>query len=191
MEPKTQEAPAVIPFTDIQNHWAAPYIEKLYTMGVVSGKSATRFDPNAAVTRAEMAKIVVKIFGYTVPETVAEDPFWDVPKESWFAPYVAAAKENAITGGYPDGSFKPGALVDRASALKMLIVAAGFAEGIPETSAFSDVQVSDWYAGFIDFAHKNDIVGGYADNTFKPGNPVTRAEVMKMAVKLYELKKGK
>ncbi|MEG4839041.1 S-layer homology domain-containing protein [Microcoleus sp. B9-D4] len=43
---------------------------------------------------------------------------------------------------------------------------------------YSEVDISRWSAGKLLFARDNKIVNGYQDGTFKPTQPVTRAELM-------------
>jgi hypothetical protein len=186
-EPEVAVESILLPFTDTVGHWAEEFIAQLYAAGYVSGKSATQFDPNAYITRAELAKIVVNVFEFSVVIPLLVNPFPDVPKDAWFAPYVKSAKDAAITGGFPDGTFKPGDNVDRAAALKMLVVASGLNYQM-SIADFPDVQSTDWFAAYVGFAQQNAIVGGYSDGNFRPGNPITRAEVVKIAVKLLELK---
>jgi len=73
------------------------------------------------------------------------------------------------------------------SALKMLVVASGL-DYLDSEVSFTDVKDSDWFAAFVGFAQQNNIAGGYDDGSFRPGNLITRAEVVKIAVKLLELK---
>jgi len=42
---------------------------------------------------------------------------------------------------------------------------------------FKDVKYSDWFKETIDKASSNGIVMGYTDGSFKPNNPMTRAEM--------------
>jgi len=177
------------PFTDVIGHWAQQYICELYQKGMVNGTTSTTFNPDAHITRAELVKIAVKVFGFEVPASVAEDPFPDVPKDAWYAPYVKVAKDNGIIGGYPDGYFYPSQNVDRASALKILVVASGL-DYAGSTANFTDVMQDDWFAEYVGFAQENGIVGGYGDGAFRPGDYVTRAEAVKMAVKLLDLKQA-
>ena len=51
-------------FTDISDHWARGYIKYCQSLGVISGKSATRFDPDATVTTQEAAKMLLVTLGY-------------------------------------------------------------------------------------------------------------------------------
>jgi hypothetical protein len=166
-------------FKDIKEHWARESINELYRRGVVSGKAEDRFDPNAPVTRAELAKIVINAFGHQADEADSADAFADVPGSAWFAGYVARAKALGIVGGYGDGSFRPNEPVNRAAALKMITLAAG-ADYMGFEPSFGDVRSSDWYASYVGFAQKSGIVGGYPDGTFRPGNLITRAEVAKI-----------
>jgi hypothetical protein len=47
---------------------------------------------------------------------------------------------------------------------------------------FCDVHDSDWFAPYVEELAQNDIVRGYSDGCFKPGNEITRAEFLKMAI---------
>ena len=51
-------------FTDISGHWAEGYIKYLQNTGIVAGKSATQFDPDAQVTTAEAMKMALALAGY-------------------------------------------------------------------------------------------------------------------------------
>lgn len=52
-------------------------------------------------------------------------------------------------------------------------------------SGFSDVPDTNWAAPAITFMVDKQIVGGYADGTFKPEKPVTKAEFIHMFHKLF------
>lgn len=52
-------------------------------------------------------------------------------------------------------------------------------------STFSDVPSDAWYASAVYSLRDKGIIGGYKeDNTFRPGNPVTRGEIAVMLNKL-------
>jgi hypothetical protein len=177
---------AQIFFEDIEGHWAEAYIEQLYEEDVVSGKSEGIFDPNGNITRAELTKIAMLAFGYSVNVNVDEHPFSDVPRNSWFAPYVEEAKRAEIIEGYPTGGFGPNDFITRAAALKIILGAAEInASGsVPD---FPDVPANEWYAPYVGYAQENNIVSGYPDGTFGPGNFITRAQVAKIVVKVLEM----
>ena len=49
-----------VAFQDISDAWYTDYVKTAYANGIVAGKSAERFDPNADVTRAELALMLYK-----------------------------------------------------------------------------------------------------------------------------------
>jgi hypothetical protein len=163
------------------NAWYAPFVEDLVDQEVVAGYPDETYRPSNSLNRAEIAKIVVELFDLEVPTNVTANPFPDVDKDAWFAPYVSAAKGATAVGGYPDGSFNPGGVVNRAEAMKMILAASGVEIPDSATSNFSDVSSDDWFAKFVNFANSQEIVAGYGDGRFKPGNQINRAEIAKIA----------
>lgn len=168
----------VEPFADIEDSWAAPYIEELRLKGLIVGKSEGAFDPNSSLTRAELVQMVVNLYGIEVSDSVSEKPFSDVEAGQWYAIYIAAAKKAGIVDGYGDGTFKPDQQVSRVEALKILLEASK-KDLAAEVSAFSDIDSGAWYAKYVNYAKAQGIVEGYANGTFGPGNSVTRGEFAK------------
>ena len=55
-------------FDDVPaGHWAAPWIEELYDLGITTGCAEYRFCPDAQVTRAEMAVFLQRTFNLPLP----------------------------------------------------------------------------------------------------------------------------
>lgn len=86
-------------------------------------------------------------------DAAQEEYFWeeqqaivfpDVTAEHWSYDDVMYLYRNGIIGGFPDGTFRPDEKVTTGQALKMIILAAGYAE--PETVA------SHWARGYLNFA---------------------------------------
>ena len=175
------------PFVDVLSHWSKSFVDRLYELGVVAGKGDGNFyDPEGNLTRAELTKIAILSFDKSILET-AGVTFSDVYSDSWYYRYVSKAFNLGVISGYEDGNFRPDAPVNRAEALKILILSAGLdASGISE-SLFSDVNTQDWYAPYVSFAFKSGVVTGKSMTTFAPNDFVTRAEMAKMTVKTLEL----
>lgn len=53
-------------------------------------------------------------------------------------------------------------------------------------TAFHDVEMSYWGAGYIEAARSAGIIDGYGDGTFKPNGHLTRAEAVKIINRLFE-----
>ena len=51
-------------FTDIGTHWARGYIKYCQSLGIIAGKSNTKFVPNEKVSAQEAAKMLLVTLGY-------------------------------------------------------------------------------------------------------------------------------
>lgn len=58
------------------------------------------------------------------------------------------------------------------------------------TGGFSDVSPGDWYSSYVHFAQKYGIVQGYADGSFRPNQPVRRAEAVKILNRAMDRQAG-
>lgn len=76
-------------FTDISGHWAEGYIKYCQTMGIISGKSATIFDPNGSVKGTELAKMMLVTLGYDAEKA-------GIYGATWATTTLALASENGL-----------------------------------------------------------------------------------------------
>jgi hypothetical protein len=93
-----------------------------------------------------------------------------------------------VIGGYPDGTFQPQGIINRAELMKVLVGAQGIdpeAEGYT-ANCFPDVVAGDWFEPYVCYAKGEGWVDGYDDGTFLPGNEVNRAEAAKMIMNVYQ-----
>ncbi len=102
---------------------------------------------------------------------------------------VKTTEHNAYIVGYPDGEFKPDGNMTRAEAAAIFarLVSEGKDEKIKGNASFDDVGSDAWYASYVGYLEKYDIIKGYEDDTFRPDNSVTRAEFVTMTVRFYDL----
>lgn len=108
--------------------------------------------------------------------------FTDVPDTHPYREAILWGKNEDILDGYPDGTFQPEGMVNRAEFLKMILQAKGTgATVVPDAYPFSDVDPAAWYGPAVSFALQNGIVQGYPDGTFRPEQLVSLAEVLKMS----------
>ncbi|HEY9808867.1 MAG TPA: family 10 glycosylhydrolase [Halomicronema sp.] len=106
-------------FTDIQNHWARPFIEGLKARNIISGFPDGTFRPNQAMNRAEYAAILRKAFTMSVKRPYV--PFSDVSPSFWGAPAIQQAYETGFISGFPDKTFLPNERITRIQVLVSLI----------------------------------------------------------------------
>ena len=76
-------------FTDINGHWARGYIKYCQSLGIIAGKSATIFAPNANVTAQEAAKMLLVTLGYDATKA-------GLTGASWASKTNALADENGL-----------------------------------------------------------------------------------------------
>jgi len=169
-----------ISFMDVRNHWSKKYVEKIAQLGIVSGKTKTRFAPDDQVTRAELVKMAVNAFKIAVPAKVTKRPFADVSITAWYAPYMQAAKDAGILTGAANTRISPDVALTRGETLKILLTAAKVKLTAVTTAVFKDVPASSAFAKYVAYAKDHAIVSGYANGLFKPLGRVTRAEAVKM-----------
>ena len=105
------DVPAGAPF--------APFVEAAAFEGWVLGYPDGTFAPGGLISRAEIAAIVTRAFGF-LSSGVGESPFSDVSAGEWFYDEVLAAWAGGAVNGYPDGSFLPGAHITRAETAQVL-----------------------------------------------------------------------
>ncbi len=91
--------------------------------------------------------------------------------------------------GYPDGTFRPNGNMTRseAAAIFARLIADAKNETISGRSSFDDVKSGAWYASYVAYLEKYDVIKGYNDNTFRAEDNVTRAEFVAMSVRYYQL----
>lgn len=92
----------------------------------------------------------------------------------------------SYVAGYPDGTVRPEANITRAEAATIffrLMTEEYRVANWATTNDFPDVKADEWYNVAISVAAKAGIVKGYPDGTFKPDEPITRAEFATMAAR--------
>lgn len=93
--------------------------------------------------------------------------------------------ERGYIGGYEDNTFRPDQTITRAEFVKLVNKTIDADQ--TATIAFSDVSDSDWFAGEVALALGEGYVSGFEDGTFRPGQPVTRAQAAAFLAKALKL----
>lgn len=183
-------------FTDLGGHWAADDINMMAAKLLVSGRSVKLFDPASDITRAETAVLLTRGLALLDGKPDALN-FADVTGKEWFAGALAAAVEEKLVAGYPDGNLYPGRSISRqemavllARALRNITVSQTELpdnEVEAQLSRFSDSgSISDWARGDVALAVKEGIVRGYPDGSFAPHARVDRAQGTVMLLRFLQ-----
>lgn len=124
--------------------------------------------------------LVVGLMGLGVGyKAVFAASFSDVSENTKYYSAVEYLKTKGVVNGYSDGTFKPDSQINRAEALKIIMLAIG--QDLKSTFKinFKDVSTKDWFYSYVQKAAELNIVQGYSDGTFKPANNINIAESLK------------
>jgi hypothetical protein len=120
------ESPSSAPynayFDDIANDRFAPYINRLWELGITAGCGPRLFCPSNVVRRAPLAVLIIRAMGKS-PSSAPYNAYFDDIANDWFAPYINRLWELGITAGCGPRLFCPSNVVRRAP-LAVLIIKA-------------------------------------------------------------------
>ncbi|MDX8363770.1 S-layer homology domain-containing protein [Cytobacillus sp. IB215665] len=100
-------------FDDVSTeHWALGAINALKDKGYITGDDANNFQPNAALTREQLAVWFTKAFSLEEASTPVE--FADVDSSYWAYDQIQRLAAAGISTGDEDNNFRPTEEIDRA-----------------------------------------------------------------------------
>ncbi|MFA6458527.1 MAG: S-layer homology domain-containing protein [Patescibacteria group bacterium] len=146
-------------FPDVGNEWFAPYVCYAKEVGWVSGYPDGTFQPARIVSKVESLKMILNVYGFTVPEQVSVVPFADTEEDAWYTPFVSVAKDRGLleeTGS----NFEPAGAMARG----------GVAENIFRSIAVKNVNVETFSPSIIETAINMPIVHVEHVDTLITGN---------------------
>ncbi|MGF7184916.1 hypothetical protein GGQ84_001001 [Desulfitispora alkaliphila] len=165
--------------SDIDSHWAGEVITEWIDSDLATGYPDGTFRPDNAITRAEFMVLVNKAFGYTYEKPIE---YSDVSESDWFSEAVRRAQGAGYIGGYPDGTMRPNNPISRQEAATIMVKLTGLtsnADDADDADDFSDShKMPAWSKGQIGAVVEAGYMGGYPDGSFKPAEPITRAEAI-------------
>ncbi len=184
------EEKIVVNFTDVEGHWGKDYIIPLAEQGIIKGKSATTFEPDSNITRAEFLTLALNVGGITA---AAGEAYPDVAADAWFANTVATAKSLGLIDANMtlDGNFYPDKNITREEMTSVIVklyeskkgaAAAGDVAGFSDNATFSA-----WTRDSIGKAVALGVVTGNPDGTFNALGNATRAEAAVIFSRLLKL----
>ncbi|WP_338554449.1 5'-nucleotidase C-terminal domain-containing protein [Paenibacillus sp. KS-LC4] len=105
----------------------------------------------------------------------------------WAEQSIKQAVEQGIVKGFTDGTFRPEANATRAEFVTMVSRAfkLGDATSVPNFRDADTIPV--WARSFVAQLSEAGLISGYADNTFRPSNPLTRIEMTAIMVRALGL----
>lgn len=116
----------------------------------------------------------------------ANSNFPDVSSDYQFSQGIQVLKDRHIVQGFPDGTFGADRLITRAELLKIALEGASIAtaDWAQRQSTFPDLSASHSLRQYVLYAHEKGIVNGYADGSYRPDDPTSRGEAIKMLLNI-------
>lgn len=181
--PSPEPSPEPSPVPTPSGPWYQAALDFACDHRILLGDPSGNMMPNDNATRAQMAAMLVRVFGCTAGKDIAH--FTDVSTTAWYYSELSTAAQMNIFNGYGDGTMGPNRSITRQEA--MIVIARAFA--VPDGTA-ADIQafrdassVGSWAVAKVGGLVKAGIVNG--DNgSLYPTASITRAEIAQM---LYNL----
>ncbi|MEF3311490.1 fibronectin type III domain-containing protein [Paenibacillus sp. GYB004] len=182
-------------FSDMPGHWSRPDVDVLVSRHIVNGVSENRFEPDRAITRAEMTKMLVETLigaGLQKPDAPEAPTFRDVSKEAWYYAYVETASRAGIAQG-ADGMFRPGDPVTREEMSLFVgravnLLSRGASEQPDDDTSldrFEDAgRISEWAKAGMARAISLGFIQGMTDRTIEPQAEASRAQAAVLLLRL-------
>ena len=181
-------------FTDINSvEWAKDDIQTLYSKGIVEGYSDFEYGPENKISRIEficMLSRMLEYYGTQAAEGGMVYYYQDYDKKHWSKDeydYLlrcyqvrnpgdrSAMGFDSIIEVFGVGNFYMNKAITRAEVVALMDI---FLDEVYDSSiSFSDVKWSTNFRDSIMKAASNGLINGYPDGTYKPNNPITRAEM--------------
>ena len=170
-----------ISYNDVKaGDWYANAVNYVTLTGLMNG-TGDGFSPNLAINRGMMVTVLYRMAGS--PEVTAENPFTDVPADTWYTDAVIWASENGITAGTSETTFSPTNSLTREQLATILYRYADFENPDPieitgELTGFTDAgQVASYATDAMKWAVGEGLISGTTETTLSPKATATRAQV--------------
>ena len=163
-----------------------PVLELEAHEAYLNGYADNTIRPNRNITRGEVASIFYRLLTKQSRMDWYTDvcTYTDVTAENWYHDAVATLSGAGILTGYDDGTFGAEKTITRGEFAAVLV---RFNQGIAQKdSGFTDVSADHWAADAIALCKELGWITGYADGTFGPEQPITRAEAAVMINRVLE-----
>ncbi len=220
--PSATSTACPVQFADVQpGDTFYTFIRCLACRGIVSGypcggpgepcnqDKEPYYRPGANVTRGQLTKIIANSAGLNDDIAEGQQQFADVEPGDPFYIFVERLAQTGAIAGYPCGESGPGEACDelnrpyfrpnspatRGQISKIVSIAAGFEEDIPEgQQTFTDVPTDSPFWVFIERLAAREIISGYGDEDrcpetgapcFRYNDLTTRGQMAKIAANTF------
>lgn len=180
-------------FTDVKaDDWFYDAVKFVAAANIMVGvdKANTTFAPMQNTTRGTVATLIHRM--EETPDAKLAD-FSDVLSGAWYTEAVNWTDDNGVMIGFPDGTFRPEAVVTREQLALVFYRYAKFlgydVSAADDLSAFVDAEeVGDWAEESMAWAVGTGLIQGRGGARLAPQSTTTRGELATMLRRFLELK---
>ncbi|SFE17943.1 arabinogalactan endo-1,4-beta-galactosidase [Paenibacillus catalpae] len=180
-------------YTDVPgSHWAAQAITSLSAKQIVNGISATSFEPERVISRAEFTSILVRALKLASSSDHTLH-FSDVPASAWYADGVSTAYKAGLVQGRSAELFEPNGSITRQEMAVMLkkayeISHPGSAKPVAgvDLPFLDETSIADWALPSVQWAYEQGLLKGRGDDRFAPAASMKRAEAAEVIYRLLK-----
>lgn len=172
-------------FSDLDvTQWYHEPVDYMLETGMMNGMSATTFEPNGTLTRAQLVTVLYRHAG-SPDVTGLPNPFADVAPQSWYENAVIWAAANGVVKGTSAATFAPEDAITREQIAAILYRYNGEAVTEDRLSSFPDADAVSGYAvEAMQWAVSRGLISGdpASDGTLwlRPRDGATRAQIAKI-----------
>lgn len=178
------EKQTMLPFMDINGHWAYEGIKYCYENGLMNGMESDIFGPDLTTTRAMVVTVLYRM-EKEPPVGGLICPFKDVEFTDWFGPAVVWAASCGVVKGVSEDAFAPDEEITREQLAAILYRYAdycGYATDIQYVlNDFVDKDsVSDYAVEPMQWAYAAGLINGIQEGSdfyLRPQAGATRAQI--------------
>lgn len=183
-------------FDDLNQHWAQIPVEDMAQQGYIKGYPDGGFHPDQVVSRAEFTAFLNRIilsFPIQVP-VAPNNGFTDVNSSDWFYSDITQLARIGVIHGSADGSFYPLSPIQRQEAA-LMVWTWMYQTGPPDYDFKTNdnfIDQDQMFAGAqpaITSLNQLKVLTGFPDGSFRPSQPLTRAEAAVMLCRSLNLVK--
>ncbi len=169
-----------LPFIDVHpGDWFYDPVCFVYSQGLMTGTSATTFEPNTPLSRAMLVAVLHRLEGS--PQASGSD-FTDVADGDWYAQAVNWAASVGVVNGFDDGTFQPNTAITREQLAAILMNYAQYKGQDVSARATLDTYndataISSWANDVMSWAVAEGLLTGVTNDQLQPQGNATRAQV--------------
>ena len=174
------------PFRDVTPaDWSYSSVKYCFENGIISGRTATSFDPSCYTTRGEVVTMLYRAAGR--PEVEGYCSFTDLTMDYYRTP-ILWAQQTGITAGRTETTFDPDSWITREEFVTLLYRFAGKPEVSGSFSGYTDAgDISAYAQNAMLWAYQNGIMMGTSDTTLSPQNYATREQIAAFIARFMKL----